>query len=96
MGLNGERDVLRKMKIFIWRDRVSAWHPNDFPLSTRSARRHDGHAVLPATTLASLSHARTKGTAESGIPPPAAEAAASLYQDKTAPKRRVEGGCGGW
>lgn len=56
MGLNGERDVLREIKIFIWRDRVSEWHPNDFPLSTRSARRHNGRAVLPAPTLASLSH----------------------------------------
>lgn len=96
MGLNGERDVLQEIKIFIWRDRVSAWPPNDFPLSTRSAERHGGRAALPAPTLASAAHARTKPTAESGIPPPAAEAAASLYQDKTARKRRVEGGCGGW
>lgn len=92
-GLKQREGCFARDKNLFQHDRVSEWHPNDSPLSTRSAARHDGRAASPTPTLASLSrtHARTKPTAESGIPPPAAEAAVTLYQDKTAWKRGAGG-----
>lgn len=64
-GLKQRAGCFARAKNLFRHDRVSEWHPNDFPLSTRSAARHDGCAASPTPTLASLSRTHVQSQLQS-------------------------------